>query len=162
MRGLGNGAAGKVGWVLLAFWLGLAWAQGPRAALAPREAEGLLQAWGYTYERRERGGQVYYALRMAGVRALLLLLDCSEGGCSSLQLYAVFGLPDKLPLERINEWNRRYRFSRSYLDEDGDPVLEADLDLTGGVADAAIRNFLQTFELSLRTFMDWIGFRGGR
>ena len=44
-----------------------------------------------------------------------------------------------------------------YLDEEGDPVLEADLDLAGGVADGAIRAFLDLFEENLRAFAAWIG-----
>jgi hypothetical protein len=61
-------------------------------------------------------------------------------------------------LERINAWNREHRFSRAYLDADGDPVLEADLDLSGGVAEGVIRAFLDLFEESLRAFAAWIGF----
>ena len=44
-----------------------------------------------------------------------------------------------------------------YLDEEGDPVLEADLDLAGGVVDGAIRAFLDLFEENLRAFAAWIG-----
>ncbi|WP_024119306.1 YbjN domain-containing protein [Thermus thermophilus] len=49
-------------------------------------------------------------------------------------------------------------FSRAYLDEDGDPVLEADLDLEGGVTNGAIRALLENFRDSMREFIGWIGF----
>jgi hypothetical protein len=38
------------------------------------------------------------------------------------------------------------------------PALEADLDLSGGVAEGAIRAFLDLFEESLRAFAAWIEF----
>jgi len=33
----------------------------------------------------------------------------------------------KISYEDINEWNRRKRLSRAYLDSDKDPTLESDL-----------------------------------
>lgn len=36
-------------------------------------------------------------------------------------------------LEKVNEWNKSKRYSRCYLDKDGEPVLQLDLDLAGGI-----------------------------
>jgi hypothetical protein len=142
---------------LLALLLVPALAQGVRTRITPEEMEALLKAGSYRYERVEEKGEVYFRLRLAGLRALLLLLDCREGGCQSLQLYAGFSTDNPPSLERVNEWNRKKRFSRAYLDEEGHPVLEADLNLAGGVADRSIRVFLDLFEESLRAFAAWIG-----
>lgn len=49
-------------------------------------------------------------------------------------------------LEHINEWNREARFSRAYVDQDGDAVLEFDLDLEGGVTLGAVHAFLNLFD----------------
>ncbi len=141
---------------LLALLLVPALAQGVRTRITPEEMEALLKAGSYRYERVEEKGEVYFRLRLAGLRALLFLLDCREGGCQSLQLYAGFSTDNPPSLERVNEWNGKKRFSRAYLDEEGD-VLEADLNLAGGVADGAIRVFLDLFEESLRAFAAWIG-----
>lgn len=138
--------------------LGLSLAQGVRTSLTPGEVEALLKAGSYRYERVEEKGEVYFRLRLAGLGAALYLLDCQEGRCESLQLYAGFSMKKPPTLERINAWNREHRFSRAYLDADGDPALEADLDLSGGVAEGAIRAFLDLFEKSLRAFAAWIGF----
>ena len=142
-------------WALL---LGLSLAQEVRTSLTPEEVEALLEAGSYRYERVEDKGQIYFRLHMAGLRAGLYLLDCQEGRCESLQLYVGFSMEKPLTLERINAWNREHRFSRAYLDLDGDPALEADLDLTGGVAKGAVLAFLDLFEESLRAFAAWIGF----
>lgn len=57
----------------------------------------------------------------------------------------------------INEWNRRRRFSRAYLDGEGNAVLESDLDLDGGVGIDAVREFIKTFLVSVDNYAGFIG-----
>jgi hypothetical protein len=68
-----------------------------------------------------------------------------------IQLYAVF-TGGKVSMSRINDWNRTKRFSRAYLDKDGDPVLEADLDFEGGVTTESVARFVALFVQSLESF----------
>ena len=151
--------------VILAFSLAVAQGQTPVQApqvvtsLTPREMEAILREVGYRYERVEEGARVFFSLRMGGLRALLFLTDCRGGRCGSLQLFAGFSMRNPPTLERINAWNQEKRFSRAYLDKDGDPVLESELDLEGGVTRRAIISFLDTFERSLSRFATWIGFQ---
>ncbi len=74
----------------------------------------------------------------------------NSGG--NMQLYAAFiaNQPQALPV--INDWNRTKRYSRAYVDSDGDPVLESDLDLRGGVSKNAIHEFIRTFGISVRAY----------
>jgi hypothetical protein len=66
---------------------------------------------------------------------------------TALQFY--FGVTGtSVTLKQINEWNAGKRYSRAYLDSDGDPCLELDLDLAGGVSRARIVDFLRTCNLS--------------
>lgn len=72
-------------------------------------------------------------------------------GHSSLQFYAAaskVGTEDQM-LRAVNQWNLEKRFSRSYVDKDGDPVLELDLDLHGGVTFERVEDFLTTVTKSL-------------
>jgi hypothetical protein len=55
-------------------------------------------------------------------------------------------------LQQVNEWNRTKRYSRAYLDSDGDPVIELDLDLAGGVTVARVKDFVQTARVSVAAF----------
>jgi hypothetical protein len=55
---------------------------------------------------------------------------------------------------KVNEWNRSRRFSRTYLDADGDPNLELDLDLKGGVSEIRLLGYLRTCRLSFTTWVD--------
>jgi hypothetical protein len=55
-------------------------------------------------------------------------------------------------LSVLNEWNRTRRFSRAYLDEDRDLVLEAELDVEFGVSPDAIRSWIRGFGIVLNVF----------
>jgi hypothetical protein len=93
-------------------------------------------------------------LTMGGVRVLALL--GSYGG-EFLLLIAGFS-EVSLTAEQVNDWNREYRFSKVYLDAEGDPVIEAELDLAGGVTLARVEDFLQTFAGgSLPRFVELLG-----
>jgi hypothetical protein len=50
-------------------------------------------------------------------------------------------------LQIIDRWNRTRRFGKGYLDRDGDPVVEFDLDIEGGVAE---ENMLVFFRRAIR------------
>jgi hypothetical protein len=52
----------------------------------------------------------------------------------------------------LNAWNRGFRFSRAYIDSDGDPVLELDLDLAGGICEERIKDFIRTCTASYKKF----------
>jgi len=67
---------------------------------------------------------------------------------SNLQFHISFG-DGNATLKKINEWNRTKRYSRTYLDDEGDPHLELDLDLEGGVTRARIVDFLSTCRVSM-------------
>ncbi|MDR2405629.1 MAG: YbjN domain-containing protein [Deltaproteobacteria bacterium] len=54
----------------------------------------------------------------------------------------------KVTLEDANNWNRDFKYSKTYLDEDKDVVLELDLDLTGGVTERRIIDFFASCKLS--------------
>ena len=74
-----------------------------------------------------------------------------------IQFYASF--KKKTTLGRINEWNASKRYTRAYLDKEGDPVLEADLDLEGGVSYGALAEFIKTWVTSVKLFTQHIGFQ---
>jgi hypothetical protein len=61
-----------------------------------------------------------------------------------VQLYAVWDA-DGTTLERLNEFNRDKRWVKAYLDDEGDPVIEADLDFEGGVTQDAFERFILLF-----------------
>ncbi len=65
---------------------------------------------------------------------------------------------DKTPLEKVNQWNMRAKFSRAVqLAGEKDAVsLEAQLDCVGGVSDAIIRQFIERFDGELVQFAKYL------
>ncbi|REJ90769.1 MAG: YbjN domain-containing protein [Planctomycetota bacterium] len=55
---------------------------------------------------------------------------------------------------KVNEWNKNRRFSRAYVDDDGDYNIELDLVLSGGITVDRVKDFFETSKLSMLTFRD--------
>ncbi|MFO0870616.1 MAG: YbjN domain-containing protein [Pirellulales bacterium] len=86
-----------------------------------------------------------YRFEFDGVRIVLF----NKG--DTLRLYTEFS-GTQIRLSRINEWNRVKRFVRAYLDEDDDAVLEGDLQLTGGVTEQNVSEWIKTYQSLIRAF----------
>ena len=96
---------------------------------------------GYAVEIHEAG---FVQWKIEGYRCQVFVADNSE----AIQFHISFG-DGNATLKKINLWNATKRFSRTYLDDDGDPHLELDLDLAGGVTEGRIKDYLRTCKVSL-------------
>lgn len=68
-------------------------------------------------------------------------------------MQAYFGLSGTgATLTKVNEWNKSKRFGRAYIDAEGDPCVELDYDLEGGVSDDSIKVWFDTVTLIVRSF----------
>ena len=56
-------------------------------------------------------------------------------------------------IKGLNEWNKNVKYSRAYVDDDGDIILESDQDLTGGITPERLKEFAKSFDISLREFL---------
>ena len=97
-------------------------------------------------ERKEAGEQTMLRIELASYSASLILANQN----TDAQLYAWF--KGKLKPEKANEWNKRHRFARAYVDDDGDAVLESDIDFTGGVTEANIKAWIKLYRDQLGAF----------
>lgn len=96
---------------------------------------------GYAVEIHEAG---FVQWKIDGYRCQVFVAENSE----AIQFHISFG-DGNATLKKINLWNATKRFSRTYLDDDGDPHLELDLDLAGGVTEGRIKDYLRTCKVSL-------------
>lgn len=88
----------------------------------------------------------FVSFRAEGYRYALYRYDDGD-----LQTY--FGIADvAVTAEDLNVWNRDYRMSRAYIDDEGDPVLEADLLGSAGGSRPVVADFLRVFVESSRQF----------
>jgi len=115
-------------------------------SLSDAETPSFMKSIGYRVERVDDG---VFSFELSNISVALFLYD------SSVQMYAVFTGYD-IDLETINEWNKSKRYGRAYLDDDWDPVLEYDLDMEGGVSKNAIKVFIETFDLLVSSFYDYV------
>jgi hypothetical protein len=114
--------------------------------LSNSQAAAVLKRLGFEYQPSEKDPS-NLVFSMDGYK--IVLLNYSQ----SLQLYAGFNSNGKVSLETVNKWNKGKRFSRAYIDDENDAVIESDLDLEGGVSNEAIDEFIRTFRKSLRDFV---------
>jgi len=118
--------------------------------VTPQQVQAYLGELGFTGSSIDKDGDIF--VNMQGHR-VLLLIGSYEGRCVSPR-FAMAGT--KATMETVNTWNKDMRFSRAFLDSDGDPVLEADLDMDGGVTVDRVKDFLRTYSMSLTRFLQAI------
>ncbi len=88
-------------------------------------------------------------VNMQGYR-VLILVGTYQGKNISMR-FALAGT--KANHEIVNQFDTEKRFGRAYLDRDGDPVLESDLDLEGGVTEARVLDYLRTYNQLMVHFL---------
>jgi len=69
----------------------------------------------------------------------------TPGKYASLLFYAGWETETEPSLSMINQWNLQSRFGRAYVDESGDPAIELDLLLIGGVTAQTINEYILVF-----------------
>lgn len=78
-----------------------------------------------------------------------------EEDLESIQAFAGFQ-SNSASVTKVNDWNRDKRYSRAYMDKEGNYVIELDLDLAGGVTPARFEDFLKTARLSIKHYSEHI------
>jgi hypothetical protein len=126
--------------------------------LTPEQTEELLESMKIDFKKTpaQREGIFYYDLKRQGASVRFYLYEGKD-----IMLDAIF---PGLPLEKINEWNVRAKFSRACLHKDakGDfTALEANLDIVGGVSVGTIKQFILTFDEEIKSFVKFAGSAAG-
>ena len=113
--------------------------------------EAMLDDGGIVARREHTGEAEFLKFNLGSFR--VLLLPYGEGpDYPSIQLHA--GFKAEADPDAINAWNRDNRFGRAYLDNDGDPILQYDLDLEGGATERTIQEAIRTFRALLEDFSE--------
>ncbi|MEF2071258.1 YbjN domain-containing protein [Consotaella aegiceratis] len=109
-------------------------------------------ARGYGSATVTSGEDAYVRGRIDGTLYAIFPEDCDDGACKSVRFYAAWSDVSVDP-ETINAWNRERRFSKAYIDEAGDPVLEMDVNLRYGVTIASFDDSLDWWSIGLGAFV---------
>jgi hypothetical protein len=131
---------------------------GSRDTISLEELGDILAPLGILLQDPQDDDRAWYELPAMGWRVGVQLYG-REGEYSGIELQAAWSFRPSAGLDEtlyrftlINRWNRTRRKGRAHLDEDGDPCLEEELDLDGGVSDDAIREWVRSFHLAMAAF----------
>jgi hypothetical protein len=116
----------------------------------------LFKAMGIEFKAsKDDEGDDLFILTLSDIQAQLYTYDKDEKtkAYRSIQFHAVFDAGDKKYLDTVNAWNTGRRFSRAYVGSTGNPHLEADLDLAGGVTLPTVKRFVEQYRRSLIGFL---------
>lgn len=112
----------------------LAFAGPAHARMVTAEPAAILEILKSTEHDGTRAGEDgthYIEASHNGIKFVVFFMNCQDDGtaCTTLQYYMGYSDAKETTLEKLNQWNGSHRFARAYRDDDGDPVLEMDVDL---------------------------------
>ena len=132
----------------------------PDGGVTAAEVAATMQRKGYKAEiTKDKWGDPLLKSASSGVDFDVYFYECHDKPrCGSIQFYAGFDKPG-LTDARVGEWNRTKRFGRVYLDTNGNPAVEMDMDVQHGATTEAIVNDLDRWLLVLAEFMKFIDWK---
>jgi hypothetical protein len=125
------------------------------------EYQALLQGWGFRAElSADEEGNPLIGSSINGVNYSVFFYGCDARQprrCDSIGFSAGFDLNEPLTHDYMNEWNRYNRFGKAYVDDEGNAYLAMNINVDGGVTEAALRDWLAWWEIGIADYLDYIG-----
>jgi hypothetical protein len=121
---------------------------------APQVIVSLMQQAGYRAVLTETNdGDPSIESSAAGANFYIYFYGCQNGqNCLSLQFESGYDLPDGASLGLINDWNSTKRFAYSYLDNENDPYLNMDLNMSYGISEQNFLDWLSLWDTQMADF----------
>jgi hypothetical protein len=96
-----------------------------------------IRASGEATLSKDKDGDPQIKAKSKGATWSVTFFGCKSGtNCGSMEFFYGIATTTKPTLARINEWNQKKRWSKAYIDSDGDPNINFDVNLRGGVSRA--------------------------
>ncbi len=107
---------------------------------------------------KDSQGDPKIASRVSDTKYSVYFYGCENNdNCSSILIKAGYDLTNGISASKVNEWNREKRFAKAYIDDDGDPFLELDVNLDfEGVGNKNFEDTLDWWRLSVEDFEEFI------
>ena len=126
--------------------------------ITPVAITGVLDGMGREY----RVGYDNYGAPLIGVlptgseetqELFVLFNGCNDqNACEDITLVAWDLANGPIHLDMVNRWNRENRFSRAFMDPDYGPVLQTDINSTGGIGPDALAMRIERYFNDLQRF----------
>lgn len=83
---------------------------------------------------------------------------CTDGkNCDSIQFYAGWTEADNNTMKAMNDWNKEHRYGRAYIDNDGDPCIEFDIETgAGGISPGLFADEVEVWGLLMDAFTSYV------
>lgn len=83
--------------------------------------------------------------------------DCeAKPRCRAIQFSAGFDVDEPITAAKLNEWNRANRYLKAYLDEEGDPHVEYDVNVNAGRTKEGLDDDFSIWTSMIEDFTDFI------
>ncbi len=147
----------------LALCLGAALPAAAQSVVAsdPASLTQVLQSFGYRAElSKDTGGDPKISSAGGGVEFSILFYGCTNGAnCDAISFTAGWDLDPGSNNELMNDWNQKQRYTKAYLDDEQDPLLDMDMYLgAGGVSIDNFRFWVDIWERAMGNFKGHINF----
>jgi len=117
----------------------------------------LMRGYGSALLGTQDSGDPKISGKIDGQAYTMYFSNCTKGkDCEDVDLYAGY-LDVKPAQDLINSWNRDKRFSRAYLDKDGDAGIDMDINLEHGVTTDNLDSTLSVWAQLVKQFSTYIG-----
>ena len=84
---------------------------------------------------------------------------CTDGAdCTTIQFMSSYVNPGAVDATAINSWNAEKRFGKAFLDDEGDPVIEMNVNLWSGVSENNLNDTFDWWRVVIESFEEYIGF----
>lgn len=121
------------------------------------EVTAWLQKAGYKAElTKDGGGDPLINSATDGTNFKVFFYDCEGERCKALQFSAGFDLKTALTPAAANKWNRENRYLKVYLDDDGDPYVQYDVNVNAGRTVEGLSDDFEVWTGMLPEFTDYI------
>ena len=147
-RGTARAALAAIGLVMLTAAARPAAAQEIMSSVSAKHMESILSSMGLDFEKKS---DTSWRVDLDGKKVLLIMGNDN----TDAQLYIGFG-DTQVSAKQMNEWNSDHRFGRAYADDDGNPVLESDLDFAGGVTDDIIKAWIKLYAAQVKSYIKFL------
>jgi hypothetical protein len=98
-------------------------------------------------------GDPFIRGRIDGVIYVVNFYGCTNGqDCTTIQFRGAWAPTGSVTLESLNDWNRDIRFGKAYLDAEGAPTIEWDVNLFGGVTATNLDDTFDWWKIILTKF----------
>ena len=107
---------------------------------------------------KDSQGDPKISSRVSDTKFSVYFYGCENNdNCSSVLIKAGYDLNNGISALKINEWNREKRFVKAYIDDEGDPFIEMDVNLAyDGVGNKNFEDTLDWWRLLVEDFEEFI------